>query len=159
EPLNAEDALFKGLVINEVEDPLEGLQLIEGSIKHSRRTPLAQLALAEASVLRALDTGNEKDVRAAVQAAEGARALLDTSTHSLSAGIQSQLLLWDFLNDHKQATEAARCLKTVSRLVEGEARGRYSDKLRIGCQYYHDRQRTGLKSAKALWEYHLAPAA
>jgi hypothetical protein len=156
EPQTAEDFLFKGMILPDVDDPRKGLDLIKKAMAlRQPPSPLARLALAEAQVTLAFDTGSRQDAEDAVKYADRARDDLHDSTHALAACIQARLILWDLYTDSKEPGDkelAAKSLKEIRKLVTEDARGRYSNKLRFGCQYYHSRQRTGEQYARELWE-------
>jgi hypothetical protein len=92
----AEDFLFRGQIVVLFDDPRLGMRDIEQAIR-LRASPLARLALAEARIQVALDTGSEEDARAAVRDAELAQGLLPTSDLALARIIHSRgrVRCWD----------------------------------------------------------------
>jgi serine/threonine protein kinase len=153
EPKTTEDYLFKGQIVAFVDDPREGLRLIEQAIER-RPSPLARLALAEARVMVAVDTGLEEDARAAVRNADLARGLLTRSDLALAACIGARLILSDVYRDRpgpRDQERAAEYWKAAGELVR-TAGLPTSDTLRFGCPYYHDRQRRCGEYVRELWE-------
>jgi serine/threonine protein kinase len=159
-PHTPEDYLFKGQIICHFDDPRVGLELIEQAIK-LRPSPLARLALAEARVLVAFDSGLDKDAEEAVEDATFAHKQLPTSVLALAACIQARLILWDICKDRaggRDKTRVAQQWAAAGKLVEA-AGLRASNALQIGCQYYHDRRGDGRSHAKAVWEATRKPSA
>jgi hypothetical protein len=155
QPQTAEDFLFKGQTVAQFDNPRDGLRDIEQALR-LRPSPLARLALAEASFMAAIDSGSVDDSEAAVRAADLARELLPNSDLALAACLNTRLAAWDAYSDRAgpgNGEEAAKHRAAAGRLVEA-AGWRRNTYLRTGCIYYHDR--TGnhdaeLAYARGVW--------